>query len=302
MENTNEYKKDGSLYVREIKSCKCSRKNGNEYWVDCKIHQRGEHPYLYSNDNDYISKFRGGKKFYLEEEALNKVKQAVSEFKEDIEAFKNSSPQQIELKEINTTVYYRHLLAWNNYRKYAFLTEFHLNNGDVITEGVKEGGFGTMIWSIPSRLDIQENEERLQLWEILGHSDKTTINENPFYLSALESGDELMVKQIKLYYNIITARETAWLSKQLGYRILPQLNEKHNRYYAVSIQNIDMDLLHNSGYTIWHRPYFAMRRSTHSAWSLNPHTRDAVDAAKEDEEVIDFCDFLKLFDDESNIL
>ncbi len=301
MENTNEYRKDDRLYVREIKRCECIRKNGDEYWVDCKIHQRGDHTYLFSYNNDYISKFGGYKKFYLEEKALSIVRKAVSEFEETMEAFKRSRPHKIEIKELNTTVYYRHLLAWNNYRKYMFLTELHLDNGCVITKGINEGEIGLMIHSVPTRLDLRENDERLKKWEILDHSDRTTIEKNPFYLSAVEVDDKLMAKQIKLYYNIITEKETTWLSKVLGCRILPQLNEKHNRYYAVSADTIEESILDRSGYRILHRPYFAMCESTHSVWSLNPHTRYGVDAAKKDAEVIDFCGFLKLFDDKDNI-
>ena len=301
MENTNEYRKDNRLFIREIKKCECIRRNGNEYWVDCKIHQRGDHVYLFSDSNDYISKFRD-KKFYLEEKALNTVRLAVYEFEEKITGFKQASPRRIEIRELNTTVYYWHLLAWNNYRKYDFLTEHHLNNGDVITEGIKEGTLKEMILSVSSRMDIKENDERFKVWELLHNSDITTIEKNPFYLSALASGDKLMQKQIKLYYSIETQRDTEWLSKQLGIKILPRLNEKHDRYYTVSIQNIDMYLLDNSGYTIRHRPYFAMCGSTHSAWSLNPHTKCGVDAAKEDEKVIEFSDFLELFKDDRNIL
>ena len=302
MENTNEYRKDNILFIREIKKCECVRKSGNEYWVDCKIHQRGDHTYLYTDSNDdYISKFRGGKKLYLEDKALNTVRQAIDEFENNITGFKQMSSQKIEIKELDTTVYYLHLLAWNNIRKYVFLTEFHLNNGDVITEGVKEGDLRSMILSVSSGMDIRENDERLEMSEIIYSSDITTIEKNPFYLSALSSGDRLMQKQIKLYYNIATQKDTEWLSKQLSIKILPQLNEMYDRYFAVSVDTIDISMLEHSGYMILHRPYFAMAGSTHSAWSLNPHTRHGVDAAKEDEDVIDFCDFLALFNDEHNI-
>ena len=172
MQNTNEYRKDDMLFIREIKKCECIRKNGNEYWVDCRIHQRGDHTYHYSCDNDYISKFRGGKKFYLEEKALNAVREAVREFEEKITRFRQAAPQRIEIKELNTTVYYCHLLAWNNYRTYVFLTEFHLKNGDVVTEGVEEGALGKMILSVPSRMDIKENDENLTEEEIKERQNK----------------------------------------------------------------------------------------------------------------------------------
>ncbi|MBR3436857.1 MAG: hypothetical protein IKG97_03785 [Lachnospiraceae bacterium] len=47
-----------------------------------------------------------------------------------------------------------------------------------------------------------------------------------------------------------------------------------------------------------HRPYFAMRGSTHGVYTLNPNQRNGVDAASKGEtQVISFTDYLKLFDE-----
>ena len=62
-------------------------------------------------------------------------------------------------------------------------------------------------------------------------------------------------------------------------------------------KEIDGKILYDSGYVLLHRPYFAMRGSTHSKYQLNPHTRRGVDAAKVDDPSISFVEFLKLFEE-----
>lgn len=79
-------------------------------------------------------------------------------------------------------------------------------------------------------------------------------------------------------------------------RTLPKLPEEFNRNYVVQADTIDRTLLKDSGYSVLHRPYFAMKGSTHDNWMLNPHTRSGVDAAKKDEPAISFDEFLALFE------
>ncbi|MBE6738666.1 MAG: hypothetical protein E7566_08500 [Ruminococcaceae bacterium] len=77
---------------------------------------------------------------------------------------------------------------------------------------------------------------------------------------------------------------------------LPKLSEKFNRNYYVKADTVNIRLLSNSGYAMLHRPYFAMKGSTHSAITLNPHTKVCIDAAPMSEQAICFQDFLKLFE------
>ena len=44
-----------------------------------------------------------------------------------------------------------------------------------------------------------------------------------------------------------------------------------------------------------------MKGSTHSKITLNPHTKEGVDAAKDDEPSTSFAELLELFDNEENI-
>jgi hypothetical protein len=52
-------------------------------------------------------------------------------------------------------------------------------------------------------LDLIKNEKILNS---LYNPDNNTINQNPFYKKAEETGDKLMQKQIRLHYNLADSR------------------------------------------------------------------------------------------------
>ena len=79
-------------------------------------------------------------------------------------------------------------------------------------------------------------------------------------------------------------------------KTLPQLSKEHDKYYVVDASTVKFAVLRRSGYKILHRPYFAMRNSTHEKWQLNPHTKTGIDAAEIDTKAIPFKEFLRLFE------
>ncbi len=60
---------------------------------------------------------------------------------------------------------------------------------------------------------------------------------------------------------------------------LPDLPENFNQNYYIKTSTVNIRLLRRSGYKILHRPYFAMKNSTHDAVTINPHKKECVDAA-----------------------
>lgn len=77
--------------------------------------------------------------------------------------------------------------------------------------------------------------------------------------------------------------------------ILPSLTEEYNKNYYVKASTIKTRILRKSGYAIIHRPYFAMKDSTHDVVTINPYKKECIDAAPINESVITFKDFLKIF-------
>lgn len=96
-----------------------------------------------------------------------------------------------------------------------------------------------------------------------------------------------------------TTKECPLLGKMPKRRTLPQLPDEFDKEYVVDVDTMtdrSFSLLRRSGYVILHRPYFAMCGSTHKKYTLNPHTKQGVNAAKVDSASISFCEFLELFE------
>ncbi len=100
---------------------------------------------------------------------------------------------------------------------------------------------------------------------------------------------ELLVSE-----NLATNDECKRLEELTGNTILPKADIEYNKTFVIYRDGIDVGLLAQSGYRILHRPYFAMKGSTHSKWELNPYTKSGVDAALKDVGGIDFVEFISM--------
>jgi hypothetical protein len=138
------------------------------------------------------------------------------------------------------------------------------------------------------------------LYDILMSSNEETIGDNPLYEYAVSQGDVMLARRLRLYYRIATDEECGWLSEKLGYRILPSLPAEYDNDYYVDSDGIDYELLLISGYRILHTPYFSMKGSTHSVWTLNPHAKTGVDAAKCGSDTITFSEYMSFFESSSD--
>ena len=104
---------------------------------------------------------------------------------------------------------------------------------------------------------------------------------------------------MKLYYRIADDKECEQISKILGVRILPSLSEEYDIVFAVDRNTVDTMLLIRSGYSLLHRPNFSMPGFTRLNYSLNPYSKVAVDAAKNEAPSISFQEYLKMFDEKN---
>ncbi len=80
--------------------------------------------------------------------------------------------------------------------------------------------------------------------------------------------------------------------------VLSALSDAYDREYYVDAASVDYPLLERSGYRLLHRPNICMYGSTRKMYTLNPHTKCGVDAAKIGNTAISFQDYLKLFEEE----
>jgi hypothetical protein len=291
LKNKNEYFEDGKLYIEAIKKCECSEKRYSTYFIDCSIHQRGVRTYTYKKGAEFIEKDDcSGKKLWLCQKAMQAVKEAVSAFDEAVEQAKTGDYEKIEIKDIDYVVYIEKPIA----DKGRIVKESDCGG---ITEISTGGIFGAMSgFYYRGKSDRKSN----RMFEICSRPNEETIKENPFYLAALRTGDELLALEIKLHYNVAAAQDCRRLTELTGKRVLPKLPEKYNRRYAVTKDSVSYELLGNSGYGLGHWPCFAMMNRTYKNITLNPHTRTGGDSAPADEEPITFDEFLKLFEEAEN--
>lgn len=86
------------------------------------------------------------------------------------------------------------------------------------------------------------------------------------------------------------------LINQIG--ILPKLSVEFDKDFAETAESINksaLGLLEKSGYKVIHCPYFSMHNETRKRYSINPHKKYVMDAARTDSVEISLESFLKLF-------
>jgi len=122
------------------------------------------------------------------------------------------------------------------------------------------------------------------------------IMKDPLYLSVLKNNDRLLLLKIKDHYGLLNSDEIKELSSILNFNYLPKLDERFDKPYYVYRSEVDTSTFLWSEYRFLHRPYFAMRGSTHDILTINPHTKVIIDAAPEDIQTIRYEEFIKLYE------
>ncbi len=292
MQNTNEFRDGDKLYIKKIKSCECTMKIGECYLLECDIHQRGIHSYDFRPEFDRIARCSFANSLWLSEDAKNSVKKAVDKLECQIKEAEGKYTKA-SFPKIGLTVFYRR--TGKDSFNYVSKKKYDM---PVTYRAYKKCSANFILDDISQYAHLcctGLNREAVKEYVIDRPTDETIYN-NPFYKSAVDTDDEVLQKLIKVYYKLARKHDYSWLSKMLGKRFLPALPKEYDKEYYVDADTIDIGILSRSGYVILHRPYFAMKDSTHDTVTLNPHTKQGSDAAKVDCKAISFTDYLALFD------
>ena len=72
----------------------------------------------------------------------------------------------------------------------------------------------------------------------------------------------------------------------------------NNDHYVVDASTIQIRLLRDLGYTIYHRPHFSLTAGVHTRkkWMLCPGRKTGIDAAEIGAKAISFDEYLSLFE------
>ena len=290
MHRENEYMDGDRLFVRKIRKCVCKEKRSGVYRLSCGIFERGTQEYDLSEDSSFVK--RDNRVFWLSEEAKETVREAVALFERECAELLEGSHVSCRITSTGLMLHYVEKM----FSRYDLLFIRKDPEGDDVCLKKNlsfEDVMRAIRWEDISHDEYKTDPVYLKICE----SKEDDLCENALYMAAVAAGDEKMEKRLKIYYNIATPAECSRLGKFLGVRILPKLPEEYDKNYVVDVDTIDGKILYDSGYVLLHRPYFAMRGSTHSKYQLNPHTRRGVDAAKVDDPSISFVEFLKLFEE-----
>jgi len=272
----NVYLNGDKWYAKKISRCVVeSMASCNVYSLKCKIKERGENWYLYDlSCPEYIHKYRDEKKLFLEEAAKETINSAIEEFNRKVSNMETSPYAFTAWKSKNEVFYFEKL----SFDTFAYVREIFSNGKRQLAELTEEADIARMLRDMAVNNDL--------------------IFKSLQYVYDAAESDELLQKQIKLWSGAATDEDCDFIHERTGLTILHSLPEEFNKDYAVDIDTLTeeyKDVLKWSGYSIAHRPYFAMQGSTKSAWTLNPHTKKGVDAARENLEIISFDDYLDLF-------
>lgn len=286
MKNENEYVNGEKRFIKNIRKCNCIEKKGDLYILKCSIIQRGDYDYKFTPGIDFISKEGNTKGFWLSENAKLQVNSAVQALETIIDKAKLYDIENNYVTDDKFTVHYEHRPNGNyecllSYTDITNVLHNYYFDSSPIDEIIHFTAWPTIDYDI---------------YEQLKHSTVDTIENNPFYIAATRKNDKLLQNQIKVYYNIATEEECWWLSKELGVKVLPSLSQSFDKPFVVDTATISVKVLRDSGYVILHRPYFAMKDSTHSKWQLNSHTKRGVDASPVNCESIPFDDYVKIIE------
>lgn len=275
MKNENEFVSDGKRYIKEIKKVVCKEKHGKEYLLECKIIERGNHEYVYTPDTDFLKKRFGEKGVFLSDSAKQTLGKAIDAMEARIALHRAEMTEADE----NETYFLSYRQEPDGYDCCLSIRRSEENYYWLCWKD-----FGVLVWLLDRIFD--HNTE----------SSAETVVDALITGAAKRYGDEKNALALEIYRRRATANECKTFSAKIRKPVLSPLPEEFDRNYVVDVAGIDVGLLERSGYRILHRPYFAMMKSTHEKWQLNPHTKVGVDAALTEQQAISFKDFLRLFE------
>ena len=292
MKNPNEYREDGKLFIKKIKRCKCMRKDGDIYTVECHVIQRGWNNFQYQKEDGKIENKGSNKILWLGTEAKETLMKETAAFDSYVAATEKGEFSEIACEDAKFSLFFRPANNW-----YDFVLRYkNAKTGETTTEVFCDKSMDGILHYLQYLGEICESESK----ELFRNPTKANIDEHPVIIWARKNNDKKLEIIVKRHYHLETPKECSILAKILGIRILPPLPEEFDKPYVVDVCTMtdhSFFILDRSGYEILHRPYFAMMGSTHSKYTLNPHTKYGVDAAKVDSESISFDEFLELFED-----
>jgi hypothetical protein len=231
MKNPNEYRIGDRLYVEKIKSCSCTEKRGDVYFLWCKIHQRGNNYYLYEPGTGCLRTDWAGKKhLYLSETAQQTVDDTVRQFDEESSKEVLNYYVKVDIYEGKVILWYRRLSR----SRFAAVLTYPDDEGILCKQYFPVTSLESLIRELSYGLSAPWRKlfpEGTCPIEELHNGTPEGVERNPLYISAGASGDVLMQKQLKIVYRVASPEDCAWLAEKSGKPVLPALRDDYDKKY-----------------------------------------------------------------------
>ena len=279
----NVFYRDGKAFIKRIKSCEVRSKSENpdelSYLLYCKIPECGSDRFSFVAGSRFIRSYN--KVLWLEDDALETINGVIGEYERERQSIRDRHKtfNCARWEEYGISVYYE----YSTPNELQFNVYIELNGIEYKT--VKYV-FVETIFAIIKELSGDEN----------AIPKRGDIENNPFYRSALKSGDKRLIAELNFVYGVPSREDLSILESVDGIKRLPELTEEYDRCFALDYDDKAILTLKTSRYDFIHTPGFAMKGLTRSKLLVNPHKKYAVDAAKINAPTMTFDEFLKLFD------
>ena len=264
---SGDYKFQGKCYLKTIKCCEGIGKRGDCFTLCCKIPGRGNKEYSFIRGTDFLQ--RNGRKVWLAGENLQRVSKEAERFESNCEIALGEKKGFARAVFDDVDLFFRirdeeHYEVYREDRK----------NGQVVL-------FPLLSVKELIRLSGKESE---------------CNRDHPLYRSALKSGNQYLCWQMEKLFAPAPRKKAAVCKR----KILPVVGEEMNREFCLEQEKIAVKSFAESGYEVYHRPYFAMGGMTHSRMTVNPWKRKVADAAPIDAIPMSWEEFVRMLENEAN--
>ena len=304
----NIYTKDGICYIREIKGCRVTGTLGREIVAECSIKGLGTWEYLYDSEKKILRRpYKGGHREYmLDEKAADTVIKEYDVFMERVKNAENAvNREDISIEFMNIYEVFSFIREDEEYftylREVVYKEDGYIGSRELIERLTLPRIIDRLAYTIGDLLPDPGDDGSgfIEMKRMIRSRKKDDIRRNPLFDMAKKYGDVHLEKQLKVLYGIEDEDDCRWLSERTGKRVLPPFpGEKGKKIFVLrdTMNEEDIEMLERSGYRIYHKPYFALKDFSKSAWSIDPFAKKCVDAAPKGSEMISFDEFLKMFE------
>lgn len=261
-----------------VRKCKVISRKGNDYLLDIKFANGGNSRFNCKPETGIVS--WGKREHTISENNSVIIYDAVKQFDDSVKELRETT-DDVLTAEFSAPDMILHLRKTENHRDIEYEVLFEFDTQSECTFVYKSSYNILQVMNLIQKRYEAVHDEKVRT---IINPTPETLHDNPLFIAAYEKKD----------YIILSLLENLWGKNSVKSAYIPDFSEEFDRKYCVITKTIPILMVYRSGYTVLHRPYFAMMGCTHDVSTINPHKKCVVDAAKIDAPYITFYEFAEL--------